>query len=516
MRVRLGDLTVDADQRSVSRDGVPIRLPDLSFDALVALVRAAPEPLSAGQLAAAVWRIDHVSAETVAQRLTLLRKALGDDPKNPAYIRTVRGRGYAACGPVETVATEEAFTARPVRNPGMMAAVVCVGLVAVAVLAVSWPDSDRSAGLTEPSASAVLTDRAQAHLSLHQSAETDTAIGLLRDALEADPDDLSAQVTLSFALTTRATKFRALDTDRPEAEALARSVIETDRNHSNAWSALAYSLGSQGRIDEALSAYRRAYDINPANAPALSSAAHLHLLRGDLHRALQLEFRSRRAGGRSRYAEVQIAQSLDLIGHPAAADWYAEALRLNPGQVVVVGEIARSHIRQGDPAAALESLASVKGDDAMSPAILRLRSRAALSLDRIEEARRHLAAAGTFADIEAAALDASLGDASAATALLQGDMVAKMGDTPDPQFRVVCAELAASVGRLSLTHDWLSQAVDLGWRDVGWLRHSPFLRSYLETQDGQALMERLDRILAGQRESILSSPDFSAALTPEG
>ena len=53
--VRIGDLVVDANARSVTRDGREIDLPRLSFDLLLALIEAAPGPVSGDELMARVF-----------------------------------------------------------------------------------------------------------------------------------------------------------------------------------------------------------------------------------------------------------------------------------------------------------------------------------------------------------------------------------------------------------------------------------------------------------------------------
>ena len=74
--------------------GRAIDLPDLSFRLLVALLRSAPERVDKDQLIAEVWEGGVVSDETLAQRVRLLRQALGESSQNPRYITAVRGRGY--------------------------------------------------------------------------------------------------------------------------------------------------------------------------------------------------------------------------------------------------------------------------------------------------------------------------------------------------------------------------------------------------------------------------------------
>ena len=90
----VGDLHVDVGQQCVTRAGIKIPLPDLSFQLLLALIRAAPNILSNDQLIARVWPGSIVSPETVTKRVNLLRDALGDNAQDPRYIAGVRSRGY--------------------------------------------------------------------------------------------------------------------------------------------------------------------------------------------------------------------------------------------------------------------------------------------------------------------------------------------------------------------------------------------------------------------------------------
>ena len=93
-RYGIDDLEVDIGKAEVYRAGQVIPLPKLSFDLLRALIEAAPTIATLDMLLDQVWPGLIVSPETVAQRVKLLRDALGDDSKQPRYILAVRGRGY--------------------------------------------------------------------------------------------------------------------------------------------------------------------------------------------------------------------------------------------------------------------------------------------------------------------------------------------------------------------------------------------------------------------------------------
>jgi len=92
--ILVGDLHVEVGQQRVTRAGIEIALPNLSFELLLALIRVAPNFLSNDSLMARVWPGQIVTPETVAKRVNLLRVALGDSAQEPRYIAGVRGRGY--------------------------------------------------------------------------------------------------------------------------------------------------------------------------------------------------------------------------------------------------------------------------------------------------------------------------------------------------------------------------------------------------------------------------------------
>jgi len=131
------DLEIDAGVREVRRGGELLDLPGLSFDLLLALVRAAPNVLNHNDLEKLVWDGRPVSPETLTQRVKLVRDALGDSSESPRYMSVVRGRGYRLKAPVRSIRDEtpgEAATPVSSRRPSRLAILLSVIAVSIAML----------------------------------------------------------------------------------------------------------------------------------------------------------------------------------------------------------------------------------------------------------------------------------------------------------------------------------------------------------------------------------------------
>ena len=143
-RYRVGDLLLDVGQKRAWRDDVEVRLPKLSFDLLLMLVRAAPNLVSNDELMEGVWPGIVVSPETVSQRVKLLRGALGDDAHAPRYFAVSRGQGCRLLAPVSQLNDEAAplravdptvvTQGRPGRSSRYIASVI-IALSAITVTA---------------------------------------------------------------------------------------------------------------------------------------------------------------------------------------------------------------------------------------------------------------------------------------------------------------------------------------------------------------------------------------------
>jgi DNA-binding response OmpR family regulator len=92
---RFGDLEVDPAAREVRCAGEPIELTKIEFDLLDALSAEPRVVFSREKLLERVWGGDWFGDDHVVDvHIANVRSKLGDDPRAPRYVRTIRGVGY--------------------------------------------------------------------------------------------------------------------------------------------------------------------------------------------------------------------------------------------------------------------------------------------------------------------------------------------------------------------------------------------------------------------------------------
>ncbi|MEQ8276763.1 MAG: response regulator transcription factor [Deltaproteobacteria bacterium] len=93
--LELGALRVDVDRREVHLDGTYVELTTTEFEILRTLAANAGRIIPRERLMELARGDEYASFErSVDVHVSHIRKKLGDDPKNPTYVKTVRGVGY--------------------------------------------------------------------------------------------------------------------------------------------------------------------------------------------------------------------------------------------------------------------------------------------------------------------------------------------------------------------------------------------------------------------------------------
>ncbi len=92
---RFGDLEINAAAREVRVASLPVELTKIEFELLEVLSSEPRVAFSRERLLERVWGGEWFGDEHVVDvHIANLRSKLGDDPRAPVYIRTIRGVGY--------------------------------------------------------------------------------------------------------------------------------------------------------------------------------------------------------------------------------------------------------------------------------------------------------------------------------------------------------------------------------------------------------------------------------------
>ena len=92
--IPFADLILDTESRSVSRQGEMIPLTYTEFQILELLVTHKKKIYSLENIYQSIWGEDAVGDSAIMVHIKNIRKKLGDDSRNPKYIKTAWGRGY--------------------------------------------------------------------------------------------------------------------------------------------------------------------------------------------------------------------------------------------------------------------------------------------------------------------------------------------------------------------------------------------------------------------------------------
>jgi TolB-like protein/Tfp pilus assembly protein PilF len=107
------DVRVELQTCRAFKSGIDLRLEPKALDVLVFLIKHRGRVIEKDELLAAVWKEAFVTENALTRVIAQLRKALGDDPRQARYIKTVQTRGYLFVADVETRAAAPAAAAAP-------------------------------------------------------------------------------------------------------------------------------------------------------------------------------------------------------------------------------------------------------------------------------------------------------------------------------------------------------------------------------------------------------------------
>jgi DNA-binding winged helix-turn-helix (wHTH) protein/TolB-like protein/Tfp pilus assembly protein PilF len=159
-RLQIGDWWADPATNELGRAGETQRVEPKVMEVLMVLASRPGGVVSREELLSLVWPGVVVGDEALTQSIIKLRRALGDNPRSPAYIDTISKRGYRLVAPVSNAEVapaprSDAAVIPPPQPPAHpraralplkpAAGVVLALLVAVAYLYLSFKDPERVA-----------------------------------------------------------------------------------------------------------------------------------------------------------------------------------------------------------------------------------------------------------------------------------------------------------------------------------------------------------------------------------
>jgi DNA-binding winged helix-turn-helix (wHTH) protein/Tfp pilus assembly protein PilF len=336
---------------------------------LLALIRAAPNPVGREEIIATVWGDTHVTETSLARLINELRHVLEEEPN---AIETLPKRGYRL---TLDDAVEER-NAKPAAEPPQRKVIFARGWVAAAILAavllaLGWQRINDNSFTTEPPQSAEERERIarrefQAGYSawgLWSAKEMDTALERFRRAALVAPD-------LWFGYTGMADAYlgQVLLASEPNASTLtwARQAAERAVRVGPEIAAAHAALGSAALLADwdwarAELEFDRALSINALSYVTYQRRGLLRLAQGrspearaDFERSLQLQ---------PEHSDALIFLALTEFcdRNPARALSLLKALPNNPGKRREALRIrAAAHTMQGQFSEALEALASAE------------------------------------------------------------------------------------------------------------------------------------------------------------
>jgi len=145
---RFGEFTVDGGQKVLLHNSKPVALAPKVFDTLLILVSSGGRIVEKDELMNRLWPDTFVEESNLTFNIQQLRKALGDNARQPRFIETVARRGYRFIArldePTESIATT---ITTQVKRPRFTRAYVFVSIAVLfvgAVLLALWVTGHRS------------------------------------------------------------------------------------------------------------------------------------------------------------------------------------------------------------------------------------------------------------------------------------------------------------------------------------------------------------------------------------
>lgn len=333
--ISTADLEINIEARSVTHKSTQVTLKGLTFDMLVELLNADNQVISIEDLAEKVWKGKIVSDDTIAQRISLLRKALPEYADG--YIESVRSEGYRWLPSIQKHAISSSQKAVNRQRGAVIGAAVIflVGALYWAIQraseepVVTNPEEFVEYGLDVNVFTRVKLARAQQYANALTSRSNTIAITLYRELLETELNSPDVNFGLANTLLQDIAKFGAGNSNLREADALSQSLLQQSPDNARFLWLRGFYFEVSGNLTEAINFYELGLERAPNDAQIGLDLANLYALKGRLSDALRLNIQQFNLG--QRFQLSRIANVLFLTGqYEKALEWLGASVQLAP------------------------------------------------------------------------------------------------------------------------------------------------------------------------------------------
>ena len=290
--VRFGAFQVDFQERDLYKRGLRLKLQQKPFQLLELLLERAGELVTRKEITDRLWPGLYLDfARSLNTAVNALRQALGDSPRNPRFVETRQGLGYRFIAPVEpvTIAGQAGPRAEGTKRTSEAHQDYLKGRHFYNKM--TEDALQRSIGYFESALAAdarcapALAGLADAYLLLayFHAMPVDKALAHAREhaaaALRIDENLAEAHASLGSAI-------RFQNWDWPGAEARFVKAIELDPDSAASHRCYADHLCAKGLAEQAVTAMRRAVELEPLSLRINASMAWMLYMTRDFEGAL--------------------------------------------------------------------------------------------------------------------------------------------------------------------------------------------------------------------------------------
>lgn len=530
--IKIGDdLLVNTLQQSITKDGVALKIPDLSYRLLLALVEHAPEVVNREEIIKAVWQDRVVSDESLKQRVTRLRGVIGDKSDVPLYIAAVRGIGYRLIAPIERLDKPPELVAAPTQKHSRLNKkyYLLIGLCSLLLIATSGliigNKSDPSAKVSPPSNAQLngqlnaqdYTNQAFSYYVRYHPRDNDIAATLYQKAIAADPNYHRAYAGLANVYAQGYLQFgKGYDWTEKSVE-LAQKAIILSQGNANSHKAMGLALLAQGKFTQAIAANKTSAKLNPNWAAPVNNNAAILQQKGLLVEAYRTNIAAIQIDVKDSFPYVHLGITFaDLVMPEHAMKSYQQGMLLRPDYLLAQNALAKYYADQQQYDKSLTIINQILANDidnsralyngALSHLMLGQRTQAITFFERASKAmgsRYPLHARVRLAILQN---DVTLLESNR----LIVEKTISQGDEWS-SYAYLLSLIHLNQGNDKQALEAFQQAVSSGFSDYRLARKDPMLAALQTNPDFISLVNQIAARVAGMREQVIKLESTDAA-----